>query len=101
MGQSELRMLPTDNDISSYLYASEIKPYVVKQNNIVESCITEISAINVVNMYCNTLMKSKFVHLVPIWKLYKMENNVGVLFKVCFSGFYIYIYSSLLFSQHI
>lgn len=93
MGQSELRMLPTDNDISSHLYVCEIKPYVVKRNNIVESCITEISAINVVNMYCNTLMKSKFVHLVPIWKLYKMDNIDGILFKVYFSG--LYIHSSL------
>ncbi|XP_025264753.1 endoribonuclease Dicer isoform X1 [Camponotus floridanus] len=81
MGQSDLRMLPTDNDISSHLYVSEIKPYVVKRNNI-ESCITEISAINVVNMYCNTLMKSKFVHLVPIWKLDEVKNDDRILFQI-------------------
>ncbi|KAL6436316.1 hypothetical protein ACFW04_004692 [Cataglyphis niger] len=83
VGQSELRTLPTDSDISSCLYVNEIEPYVVKQNDgSVESCITEISAINVINMYCNTLMNSKFVRLVPIWKLYKIENNDGTLFKV-------------------
>lgn len=83
MGQSELRTLPTDSDISSCLYVNEIEPYIVKQNDgSVESCITEISAISVINMYCNTLMNSKFVHLVPIWKLYKMENHDGTLFKV-------------------
>lgn len=91
IGQNELRMLPTDNDIANNLYTSEIKPYVVKQNNIV-SCITEISAINVVNMYCNTLMKSKFVHLVPIWKLHKITENDEILYKVYFSGLYIYFF---------
>ncbi|KMQ96898.1 endoribonuclease dicer [Lasius niger] len=80
VGQSELRMLPTDSDISKNLYAYEIKPYVVKHDDN-DSCITETSAINLLNMYCSTLMKSKFVRLVPIWKVYKTESHDGTLFQ--------------------
>ncbi|CAL1687755.1 unnamed protein product [Lasius platythorax] len=81
VGQSELRMLPTDSDISKNLYAYEIKPYVVKHDDN-DSCITETSAINLLNMYCSTLMKSKFVRLVPIWKVYKTESHDGTLFQI-------------------
>lgn len=90
MGQSELRMLPTDSDISKNLYAYEIKPYVVKHDDN-DSCITETSAINLLNMYCSTLMKSKFVRLVPIWKVYKTESHDGTLFQVFSDIWFIYI----------
>ncbi|XP_072751991.1 endoribonuclease Dicer [Anoplolepis gracilipes] len=75
VGQSELRKLPTDSDISKDLYTNEIEPYVVKRNDGT-SCITEISAIGVINMYCSSLMKTKFVHLVPIWKLDKDKKDM-------------------------
>lgn len=82
VGQSELRTLPTDSDISNYLYTFEIEPYIVKQNDVVISYLTEVAAINLINMYSSSLMKSKFVRLVPIWKLYKLECHEGTLFKI-------------------
>jgi len=57
------------------------------------SCITEISAINMINAYCNSLWKSKFIHLVPIWKLYENEKrSENKLYKVLFVIFYISYY---------
>lgn len=89
MGQSEQRTLPTQDDIVNNLYADfEIKPYVVKRNGIVESCLTEINAIGLINMYCSNLLKSKFICLVPIWLLYKKKNSEMMeLFRVLYTFF--------------
>lgn len=87
MGQSEQRTLPTQNDIVNDLYSDfEIKPYVVKRNNVVESCLTEVAAIGLINTYCSTLLKAKFVCLVPVWILYEESSEMN-LFKVLYTFF--------------
>lgn len=83
MGQSEQRTLPTQNDIINCLYTDfEIEPYRIKCNDGAESCLTETAAISLINMYCTTLLKSKFVCLVPVWKLYEKNDSEEKLFKV-------------------
>jgi len=100
IGQNEKRTIPITEDIANNLYSYDIKPYVVKHNDIV-SCITEISAINVINAYCNSLLKSKFIRLAPIWKLYENKNRSGhTLYKVLFVIFYI-LYINYLFYIYI
>lgn len=76
VGQSEQRTLPTRNDIENCLYTDfEIKPYIIKHNDVIESCLTEVAAISLINMYCGTLLKSKFACLVPIWNLYEKNDS--------------------------
>ncbi|XP_011632113.1 endoribonuclease Dicer isoform X1 [Pogonomyrmex barbatus] len=83
MRQSEQRSLPTQNDIMDSLYNDhDIKPYVVERNGIIESYLTELSAISLINMYCTSLLKCKFVHLVPIWKLERNNFEDHTLFKI-------------------
>ncbi|XP_025991526.1 endoribonuclease dcr-1 [Solenopsis invicta] len=83
MGQSEQRTLPTQDDIIKCLYTDfEIMPYVVKRNDVVECSISEIAAINLINMYCSTLLKSKFSCLVPIWKLYEGKSGDMTLYMI-------------------
>ncbi|EZA61552.1 Endoribonuclease Dicer [Ooceraea biroi] len=81
VGRTEERTLPTDKDITNNLYTYTIEPYIVEHDGVT-SCITEVSAISLINMYCNGLLKSKFVHLVPIWKLYKNEEYNNNTYKV-------------------
>ncbi|KYQ55277.1 Endoribonuclease Dicer [Trachymyrmex zeteki] len=75
MGQNE-RTLPTQDDIVNGLYSDfDIEPYTVKHNNVVKSCLTEFATIDLINMYCAILLTSKFVNLVPIWKLDKDDST--------------------------
>ncbi|XP_071570826.1 endoribonuclease Dicer [Temnothorax nylanderi] len=83
VGQSEQRTLPTQDDIVNELYTDfEIKPYTVKRNGVVESCLTEMAVIGLINMYCTALLKSKFICLVPVWKLYEMNGPKAKLFQI-------------------
>ncbi|XP_036140493.1 endoribonuclease Dicer isoform X2 [Monomorium pharaonis] len=83
VGQSDQRKLPTQGDIINSLYTDfKINPYTVKRNGVVESCLTEVAAISLINMYCSTLFRSKFVGLVPIWKLYKKDEFGKELYKI-------------------
>ncbi|XP_018354963.1 PREDICTED: endoribonuclease Dicer [Trachymyrmex septentrionalis] len=71
IGKNE-RPLPTQDDIVNGLYSDfDIEPYTVKRDNVVESRLTEFVAIDLINIYCAALLTSKFVNLVPIWKLDK------------------------------
>jgi len=83
VGQSEQRTLPTQDDIVNHLYTDfEIQPYVVKHDDVMESCLTEMAVISLINTYCNTLLTSKFICLVPIWKLYEKNDSQEKLYRV-------------------
>lgn len=75
MGKNE-RPLPTQDDIVNGLYNDfDIEPYTVKRDDVVQSRLTEFAAIDLINTYCTTLLTSKFVYLVPIWKLDKDDSK--------------------------
>ncbi|KAG5314150.1 DICER Endoribonuclease, partial [Acromyrmex insinuator] len=75
VGKNE-RPLPTQDDIVNGLYSDfVIEPYTVKCDDVVKSRLTEFTAIDLINMYCAALLTSKFVHLVPIWKLDKDDSK--------------------------
>ncbi|XP_015183335.1 PREDICTED: endoribonuclease Dicer isoform X2 [Polistes dominula] len=79
VGKSDLREKPTTKEIEEYLYTYTIDPYIVKtKDGVVKSVLTEQAAISLINKYCSVLLKSKFVSLVPIWKLYTVENKYQV-----------------------
>jgi len=93
VGQSERRTLPTHDDIVDGLYTDfEIEPYIVKCNGVVQSCLTEINAISLTNTYCTSLLKSKFICLVPVWTLDKLEDDSKKkLFRVLYMFFIYYL----------
>ncbi|KYM88476.1 Endoribonuclease Dicer [Atta colombica] len=75
VGKNE-RSLPTQDDIVNDLYNDfDIEPYTVKRDDVVQSRLTEFAAIDLINTYCTTLLTSKFVYLVPIWKLDKDDSK--------------------------
>ncbi|KYN08971.1 Endoribonuclease Dicer [Trachymyrmex cornetzi] len=75
VGQNE-RPLPTQDDIVNGLYSDfDIEPYTVKRGDVVESRLTEFATIDLINMYCAALLTSKFVYLVPVWKLDKDDSK--------------------------
>ncbi|EGI69620.1 Endoribonuclease Dcr-1 [Acromyrmex echinatior] len=75
VGKNE-RPLPTQDDIVNGLYSDfDIEPYTVKCDDVVKSRLTEFTAIDLINMYCAALLTSKFVYLVPIWKLDKDDSK--------------------------
>ncbi|XP_043502989.1 endoribonuclease Dicer isoform X2 [Polistes fuscatus] len=79
VGKSNLREKPTEKEIEEYLYTYTIDPYVIKtKDGVVKSVLTEQAAISLVNKYCSVLLKSKLVSLVPIWKLYTIEDKYQV-----------------------
>ncbi|XP_011871131.1 PREDICTED: endoribonuclease Dicer [Vollenhovia emeryi] len=85
MGRSEQRTLPTQEDIANCLYTDfEIEPYTVIRNGVVEGCLIEISAISLINLYCSILLKSKFVTVVPVWKIEekKSDDSNTTLYRV-------------------
>ncbi|XP_020280276.1 endoribonuclease Dicer [Pseudomyrmex gracilis] len=82
IGQSDLRSLPTEDDITNVLYSYEIEPYIVKRDDTIITSLTATAAVILINSYCSTLMSSKFVQLVPTWKLYKNESSDPPTFKV-------------------
>lgn len=89
IGQSDLRSLPTEDDIANVLYSYEIEPYVVKRDGSIITSLTDSAAVILINSYCSTLMASKFVQLVPVWKLYKVQTSQFPLFKVLQLLYYI------------
>lgn len=93
MGQSEKRTLPTQDDIVDNLYTDfEIEPYTVKRNGVVQSCLTEINAINLINTYCSSLLRSKFICLVPIWTLDELDDSEKKFFRVLYIFFTYYLF---------
>ncbi|KAI4489336.1 hypothetical protein M0802_011205 [Mischocyttarus mexicanus] len=76
VGKSDHREKPTTKEIEDNLYAYSIEPYIVKdKSGQVISTLTEQAAVSLVNRYCSVLLKSKFVFLVPIWKLHTIEDK--------------------------
>ncbi|XP_018402854.1 PREDICTED: endoribonuclease Dicer [Cyphomyrmex costatus] len=70
MGQTMERTLPTQDDIINCLYHDfDIEPYIIKHDGVIVSQLTELAVIDLINLYCGSLLSSKFVNLVPIWKL--------------------------------
>ncbi|KAF7405409.1 hypothetical protein HZH66_004315 [Vespula vulgaris] len=81
VGKSELRKEPTAKEIKDQLYSYTIEPYIVKTSENTESILTEQAAISLINRYCGLLLKSKFISLSPVWRLYKI-NEEKKLFQV-------------------
>ncbi|XP_043525578.1 endoribonuclease Dicer [Frieseomelitta varia] len=71
----ERRNLPTEDEIKNELYQYTIEPYIITGNDGQMCCITEQMAINVINEYCTSLMKSKFTCLSPTWILHRISEN--------------------------
>ncbi|EFN79336.1 Endoribonuclease dcr-1 [Harpegnathos saltator] len=70
---NEVRSLPTDKEIENGLYQHEILPYTVSAAGIV---LTENNVVSILNRYCNSLLRCKFVTLIPVWTLYKTSSNL-------------------------
>lgn len=75
LNKTNERNVPTENKIQNELYQHKIQPYIVISNEGQKCCITEQTAIHLINKYCMSLIKSKFTCLSPIWILYKILNN--------------------------
>lgn len=75
LNKTNERNVPTENKIQNELYQHKIQPYIVISNEGQKCCITEQTAIHLINKYCMSLIKSKFACLSPIWILYKILNN--------------------------
>ncbi|XP_029037837.2 endoribonuclease Dicer [Osmia bicornis bicornis] len=82
VGKTNIRAEPTKNEIKNELYKFDIKPYVVIDKDGITNTVTEQSAIGLINRYCVSLLKSKYVSLVPVWILYKEKLNGDDLCKV-------------------
>ncbi|XP_015599757.1 endoribonuclease Dicer isoform X2 [Cephus cinctus] len=74
VGRTNLRAEPTHEQIEKDLYDTIIEPYSVTDSTGVTSMITAQSAISLVNQYCSSLYKSKFICLSPTWTLHKNNN---------------------------
>ncbi|OAD61482.1 Endoribonuclease Dicer [Eufriesea mexicana] len=74
-GKSNERNLPTENELKVQLYSYKIEPYI--SDNLEKKCyITSNTAIFIINKYCQSLLKCKFVTLSPTWTLYNDSNKL-------------------------
>lgn len=88
VGYNKLRMLPSPDDVKKDLYKHDTQPYIVMRDAVIQSILPESGAIRLINMYCSSLLKSKFVHLSPIWTLYEQKEDIT--YRVLYI-FYAYI----------
>ncbi|XP_060820377.1 endoribonuclease Dicer-like isoform X2 [Bombus pascuorum] len=80
--KADERNVPTENEIQSELYQHDIKSYQVICDDGQVCCVTEQMAINIINQYCTSLLKSKFACLSPIWTLHKIPNSNLLMYQV-------------------
>ncbi|XP_076751647.1 endoribonuclease Dcr-2 [Xylocopa sonorina] len=72
LGKSNDHDVPAEDDIRNELYQHNIPPYIINCNDGQKTYLTELTAISVINKYCSSLLKSKFIYLTPIWVLHKI-----------------------------
>ncbi|XP_076391381.1 endoribonuclease Dcr-2 isoform X2 [Megachile rotundata] len=82
VSENNVRTKPTENEIKNVLYKYNIEPYAVTDENGITYTVTEQSAIALINRYCVSLLKSKFVYLVPCWILYTKDDMYKVSVKL-------------------
>lgn len=67
--------MPNAEEIKKELYTYTIEPYIHINREGIPCVITEQSAIQLLNRYCDNLYRSKFVVLSPTWILHKSFNQ--------------------------
>ncbi|KAK0080172.1 hypothetical protein PV326_008304 [Microctonus aethiopoides] len=77
IGNSQQRLSPLPEDMKQILYATEIEPFCVINSKGIKSFVTDVSAISLINRYCSTLSRSKFVNCGPIWTLFEDKENIN------------------------
>lgn len=87
IGHTDERDEVTKAELDEHLYKTEIKPYIVLDKDGVQSVVTGLSSISLINRYCTNLNTSKFVNLAPTWKLHKMPNgSADMCYKVIYKN---------------
>ncbi|XP_058793942.1 endoribonuclease Dicer isoform X1 [Phymastichus coffea] len=70
------RTKPTQDEIDNILYDYTIQPYEIIHEDGHISVITEQNAIALINVYCTSLLKSKFISLTPTWVKEEIVDNL-------------------------
>ncbi|XP_012287234.1 endoribonuclease Dicer [Orussus abietinus] len=82
VGKTDKRLQPSSEEIKTKLYSYSIDPYVVQNESGGTSVLTEQNAISMINRYCSSLYRSKFIVLSPTWVLHKISKLDESLYKV-------------------
>ncbi|XP_076635506.1 endoribonuclease Dcr-2 [Colletes latitarsis] len=77
-----LRKEPTEDTVKKKLYTYNIEPYIVTNKDGTVCTITEQIAVSLVNKYCITLLRSKFLCLTPVWKLNTIKEDECIMYQV-------------------
>ncbi|KAJ8678833.1 hypothetical protein QAD02_014620 [Eretmocerus hayati] len=81
-GKSDSRSKPTDEEIDDILYSRDIEPYSILKEDGTRSVITEQTAVSLINIYCASLLKSKFIMLAPAWVKSEIQTSGALLYQV-------------------
>lgn len=69
IGNTKPRLEPLPAELLEHIYKYDIQPYIVTDSAGVQSVVTEVSAISLINRYCSTLGHSQHNNCAPTWKL--------------------------------